>query len=185
MDSFTELIVQKKKEPKEWLIIVAVLVAALVVSAAAFLFLPTIFVFVLAGCAYGAWWVASAQNKEYEYCVTNGDIDIDMIIARRKRRRLVSVAGRKVESLLPYDSSKPQGVYQRIVVAAPSLDAAGLWSFTYHSKKNGHTLVVFQPNERVLQALYGGLQKLVRMDTDRATREMGISLSVRRLAEDE
>ena len=101
-------------------------------------------------------------------------------MARRKRRRLVSVSGRKIESLLPYDPTKPQGVYQRIVVAAPSLDASGLWIFTYHSKKNGHTQVVFQPEQRVLQALYGGLQKLVQMDTMRAARELGIDLAVNR-----
>ena len=184
MYTFIEQIVLKKKDAKEIAIIVGVALAALVVAVAAFLFLPSFLVFVLVGVGYGAWWLISAQNKEYEYCVTNGDIDVDLIVARRKRRRVVSVAGRKVESLLPYDPQKPQSMYQRVVVAAPSAEVAGLWCFTYHSKKNGHTLVVFQPEERVLQALYGGLQKLVQLDTDRAARELGISLNARHVAQD-
>ena len=184
MDTFIEQIVRKKKGIKEWAIIVGVLLAAVVLTALVWIFgiLPVI---VTVGVVYSAWWLISGQSSEYEYCVTNGDIDIDQIIARRKRRRLVSVAGRKVESLLPYDPAKPQGVYQRIVVAAPSLDADGLWIFTYHSKKNGHTQVVFQPEPRVLQALYGGLPKLVQMDTVRAAREMGIELTVNRSSHEE
>jgi len=180
MDTFIEQIVQKKKGAKEWAIIVAVVLGGLLLLAAALLFVPSLLIFVLMGVGYGGWWLISGQNSEYEYCVTNGDIDVDQIIARRKRRRLVSVSGRKIESLLPYDPAKPQGMYQRVVVVAPSLDVGGLWQFTYHSKKNGHTLVVFQPEQRVLQALYGGLQKLVQMDTARAARELGIDLSVNR-----
>ena len=119
---------------------------------------------------------STARNKEYEYCVTNGDVDIDLITAKRARKRVVSVAGRKIETLLPYDTAKSTAGYQRVVVAAPSLREAGLWSFTYHSKKNGHTLVVFQPEQRVLSALYQGLPKLVQMDTRRAMEALHISI---------
>ena len=48
-----------------------------------------------------------------------------------------------------FDAVRTMG-YQRVVVTAPSLKEDGLWCFTYHSKKNGNTFVVFQPNERVL-----------------------------------
>ena len=111
MDTFIEQIVPKKKDGKEWAIIVAVIVGLLVVFLALFLFSGYPFVlmlmpFLLVGAGYGGWYLLTTQNKEFEYCVTNGDIDIDCIIARRRRKRLVSVAGRKIESLLPYDSAK-------------------------------------------------------------------------------
>lgn len=177
MDSFCEQIVQKKKGAKEWIIIVAVIVGALALLFVAFLFNFLILALLVVG--YGAWWLITTQNIEYEYCVTNGDIDVDQITARRKRKRLVSVSGRKIQSLLPFDSTAPMGKYQRVVMVAPSLTAEGLWCFTYHSKKNGNTFVVFQPNERVLRELYAGLPKLVQMDTDRAARGLGMDLSVR------
>lgn len=176
MDTFIEQIVKKKKAPMEWVIIMATLLAAVVLVLAVWLFAAPLVMFALAGAGFGGWWIITNQNKEFEYCVTNGDVDVDTIIAKRRRQRLVSVAGRKVESLLPYDPSKPMNGYQRVVIAAPSLKESGLWSFTYHSKKNGHTLVVFQPEERVLVALYGGLSKLVQMDTRRAMRECGIEM---------
>ena len=185
MDTFIEQIVQKKKDGREWASIIGVIFGFLLVCVLVFLlsgYLVVMFLspFLLVGAGYGGWYLLTAQNKEFEYCVTNGDIDIDCIIARRRRKRLVSVAGRKVESLLPYDSAKSTAGFQRVVMAAPSLQEQGLWCFTYHSKKNGHTLVVFQPDARVLRALYGGVQKLVQMDAHRAAQALGIELDSRR-----
>lgn len=183
MDSFFEQIVKKKKGVKEWVIIVAVLLAALVLIALVWMF-GILAVIATAGIAYGAYWLMTTQNVEFEYCVTNGDIDVDKIIARRKRVRLVSVAGRKVRALAPYDPQKPLGKFQRTVMVAPSLNEQGLWYFTYHSKKNGDTLVVFQPDDRVLGAFYDGLPKLVQMDTARAAREAGLSIPAKRSMDD-
>ena len=181
MDSFCEQIVQKKKGAKEWLIIALVIIGGLAVLLLAFLF--NMFIIAALVVGYGAWWLITAQNIEYEYCVTDADmsvsIDVDQITARRKRKRLVSVSGRKIQALLPFDPTAPMGKYQRTVMVAPSLAEEGLWCFTYHSKKNGNTFVVFQPNERVLRQLYAGLPKLVQMDTDRAVRDLGIDLSAR------
>ena len=183
MDTFFEQIVKKKKGPAEWAIIAAVILAAVALVAVVWIF-GVLAVIATVGIAYGAWWLATTQNVEYEYCVTNGDIDVDKIVARRKRVRWVSVAGRKVRALAPYDPAKPLGKFQRTVMVAPSLNETGLWYFTYHSKKNGDTLVVFMPDDRVLSALYEGLPKLVQMDTARAAREAGISLPKRQAEED-
>lgn len=176
MDSFFEQIVKKRKTVADWLLTVIVILLALVAMAAAFVFVPSFFVILVVGIGYGAWWLITNQNVEYEYCVTNGDIDIDQITARRKRKRLVSVAGRKIESLQPFDPKAPLGKFDRRVMVAPALNVEGLWCFTYHSKKNGHTFVVFQPDERILRSFYEGLQKLVQMDTDRAARALGMDL---------
>ena len=177
MDTFIEPSVQKKKGAKEWLIIVATVLGALIVLAAGTLFLGGIGLLLFMLAAVGAYYLITAQNREYEYSVTNGDIDIDEIIGKRKRKRQVSVSGRKLECLLPYNPARAaSGNFQRTLVAAPSLNESGLWYFTYQSKKNGHTLVVFRPELRVLRALHGGLQKLVQMETDRAMREQGLSL---------
>ena len=57
--------------------------------------------------------------------------------------------------------------FDRTVIAAPSAAEPGLWCFTYSSKKNGRTMVVFQPEERVLGALKAGLTKRVQWDMNR------------------
>ena len=178
MDTFFEQIVKKKKTAFEWGGIVATFIVAAVLAVLVWVLnLPLLTPLLIVGILYGAWWLITGLNVEYEYCVTNGDIDIDLIIAKRKRKRVVSVVGRKVESLQPYDSVTVEGkAYQRVVIAAPSKKEAGLWCFTYHSKKNGHTLVVFQPEERVLCAFADGLPSLVKIETRRVMQEQGIGL---------
>ena len=179
MDSFFEQILKKKKTVAEWLLTLLVVLLALALLFVVFVFVPNLMFIALVGIGYGAWWLITNQNVEYEYCVTNGDIDIDQITARRKRKRLVSVAGRKVESLQPYDPTAPLGKFDRRVMVASSLKAEGLWCFTYHSKKNGHTFVVFQPDMRILRSFYEGLPKLVQMDTDRSARALGMDLKAK------
>ncbi|MBE6807164.1 MAG: hypothetical protein E7527_04030 [Ruminococcaceae bacterium] len=187
MDTFFEQIIKKNKGAREWAIIVGTVVAGLILAAVSIIFsgyIGGMVILALAGIAWLAWWLITSQNIEYEYCVyedgvTNSGIDVDQITAQRKRRRLVSVSGRKVEALQPYDPATPVGKFQRHVMVAPDLKAEGLWYFTYNSKKNGHTFVVFQPNDRVLRAFYRGLPKLVQMDTERAAKELGIDLKAR------
>ena len=176
MDTFFEQIVKKKKSVSEWAGIVATVVLAVALMVVLWIFnFPLLTPLLIIGVGYGAWWLVTGLNVEYEYCVTNGDIDIDLITAKRKRKRIVSVVGRKVESLLPYDAAKvDEKAYQRVVIAAPSKKETGLWCFTYHSKKSGHTLVVFQPDQRVLRAFFDGLQSLVKIETRRAMQEQGI-----------
>lgn len=183
MDTFFEQIVKKKKGPAEWAIVISVIVAAFALVAVVWIF-GILAAIATLGIVYGAWWLATTQNVEFEYCVTNGDIDVDKIVARRKRTRLVSVAGRKIRALAPYDPAKPLGKFQRTVMAAPSLNEQGLWYFTYHSKKNGDTIVIFMPDDRVLGAFYEGLPKLVQMDTVRAAREAGLTIPAKRSMDD-
>lgn len=184
MDTFFEQIIKKTKGAKEWTVILGTVLVGLILLFGAWVFVNSFFVIALAGIVYGAYLLITAQNVEYEYCVTNGDIDVDQITARRKRRRLVSVAGRKIEALQPYDPAAPVGKFQRYVMVAPNLKASGLWYFTYNSKKNGHTFVVFQPDMRVLRAFYRGLPKLVQMDTERAAKELGIDVKANPTNED-
>ena len=172
MDVFVEQIVARKKTAADIVAMVAVLVGFLVVAAATWLFFPFIGMIapiLLFGAGYGAWWLITARNIEFEYCVTNGDVDIDQIVARRKRKRIVSVSSKKIEAAGRYDAARFAGrSIDRLVMAATSPQAEELYYFSYHSKKRGHTVVVFEPNERVRTAFREGLPRLVQMDWDKA-----------------
>ena len=57
--------------------------------------------------------------------------------------------------------------FDRRVMAATSETAEGVWCFTYRSKKNGHTLVLFQPEQRVLETLRTGLSATLQRELDK------------------
>jgi len=174
VDTFVEQIVARQKGVKEYAIIFSSITLAVIVTyflfGLALAFIGPLAFLLLVGIVYGMWWILTNLNIEYEYSVTNGDIDIDQITAKRKRKRIVSVAGQKIESLEPYNRREFAGrKFDRQVMAAPSADIDELWCFTYRSKKNGHTLVIFQPEDRVLNALKSGLSALVLRETNKKT----------------
>ena len=115
MDTFVEQIVAKRKGGKEYAIIFGSLIAALLILAALWLFLlffiGIFFVLLLtAGIGWLLWYLITMQNVEFEYSVTNGDIDIDQITAQRKRKRIVSVSGEKIETFAPYNAAAADGI---------------------------------------------------------------------------
>ncbi|MDD4546686.1 MAG: DUF6106 family protein [Oscillospiraceae bacterium] len=176
MDTFVEQIVVKRKGAKDF----AIIIGTVIISVLLLLFIfPYVFPFLgmlsallFIGIGYGIWWLLTSLNIEYEYSITNGDIDIDQIIAKRKRKRIVSVSGAKIESLEPYTIEEYSSrKFERRVIAAPSENVPDLWCFTYRSKKNGHTLVVFQPEQRVLDSLKAGLSILVLRETNKKAAE--------------
>ncbi len=171
MDTFVEQIVVKKKDTKEKVFIIGVVFAAIVLMGLIFLLLGgmlSLMAILWIAIGYGVWWLVTNQNVEFEYSITNGDVDIDRIVARRKRNRLVSVRGQKIEEAGKYDAARMQARrFDRMVMAAPSLAEEGLYYFTYHSKKNGSTIVIFQPDERVKEAFYKSLPKLIQLDWDK------------------
>ena len=171
MDVFVEQLVKKKKSFGQILAMIGTVLLALFLLALSILFIGVVgpvAAFIIVGVFYGAWYLLTAQNIEYEYCVTNGDIDIDRIVAQRKRKRIVSVSGKKIESASRYVAEQWAGrPMDRTVVAAPSDREDNLYYFTYRSKKRGHTLVVFQPDDRVKNSFYEGLPKLVQLDWDK------------------
>lgn len=163
MDHYEEQLVAVKKGAKEGALTALIVLAVAAIAVLSLWFLGMFFVIITAGAIYGAYWLISGLSTEMEYCVTNGDIDIDRIVAKRKRKRIVSVRGGKILSLEKFDGTIPAG-FDRTVMAASSPTAAGCWRFTYHSKKNGRTQVIFEPSEAVLDELIGGLPRPLQIE---------------------
>lgn len=165
LDTFVEQIIYKKKTASQVAMAVLLMAVASVFIVLLVLFFGVLSWILMLPLGYGLWRLLSEMNIEYEYSITNGDIDIDRIVARRKRKRVVSVALKKLESAGRYDPAKWQGrQIDRRVVAASSEKAEGLYCFSYRSKKNGYTLVIFEPNERVLDAFAKGLPRLLQSE---------------------
>lgn len=168
MDTFVEQIIYRKKTKTQVALAALIMALTSILVVMLFLFLRSLAFVLMLPLGWLMWWLLSGMNIEYEYCITNGDIDVDRIVARRKRERVVSVALKKVESAGRYEPEKWQGrQVDRLVFAAPSEKEEGLYYFSYRSKKRGYTLVVFQPNERVMEAFVKSLPRLIQLDMEK------------------
>jgi len=163
MDVFVEQIVKKKKDFTDYLIITAACFLALVILFGIFIYLFFFLPLAAVGLGYGLYYLINSRHVEFEYSVTNGDIDIDRIVGKKKRQRIVSVSGSKIEAFGRLTGDFDAGKFDRRVMAAPSPFEEGLLYFSYRSKKRGNTLVIFMPGDRIVKALNEGLRRDLRM----------------------
>ncbi len=162
MDVFVEQIIRRKLNGKDYLIFAGILVLGIVLILASLLFLPTLSLFVLVGVCVGGYFLMGTRNLEYEYSVTNGDLTIDKIINRRSRKRIMSFDVHDVEEMGKYDPSKHEGKsYDKRIFVSVTDDGKDGWYMHFRHKDFGNTLLVFSPDERVLNSIKPFLMRQV------------------------
>lgn len=160
MDVFMEKIVAKRKDIKDNLIISAVIFFTSVISLAVLtLKIPLISdlslnIFIAAALIYLAYRLITSRNVEFEYIVTNGDLDIDKIISKRKRKRIFSANCKEFDIVARTGSNSfsqsVQAMKSRIDASStPGSPDAFFITTNYKGEK---TLVIFEPDERMLNS---------------------------------
>ncbi len=157
MESFYESIVKHHKTPKERLLDVGLFAAGVLGAVIAFTVFSsmmlhaigavaavTIFVFAMRAIALDRW--------EFEYIVTSGVVDIDKIIAQRKRKRMLSFDARDCEIIAPMTSGNYYAEYKNL----PLLDYTAYPAhednyFAVFERAGARTCVLFQPTEDMVQ----------------------------------
>lgn len=172
MDIFCEFIVKKKKEPVDYLITAGIIVAAVILSIVLFA-LTIIFSRYLSGIGlvliflmwWGAWMLMQGRNVEYEYILTNNELDIDKIIARRGRKRMCTVNFKEIEQCASISDPNFAYVYRNsegrsVRNYAGDIEAERVY-FVDFSKESERIRVLFQPNERILDGIKKSNPRLV------------------------
>ena len=93
MDTFFEQIIAIKKTGKAIAAIAGIWLLAFILCFLLFMFISYLAVFaflLIAGVLFGAYKLSTRFNIEYEYIVTNGTMDIDKIISKSSRKRVLS-----------------------------------------------------------------------------------------------
>ena len=160
MDVFIEYMVKKQGTLGELLLKILYAVLAIAILAAAILFggllgpFSMIATLLGLGAVYGAYYLITSMNVEYEYILTNGEMDVDKIIAKRRRKRITTVNARKFEEFGAYRAEAHAGRdYVSRIYACESPDAPNNYYAVFTHATMGKTLLVFTPNDRVLDGL--------------------------------
>jgi hypothetical protein len=147
MDTFMEKLVTRKKTYIDHLITAGILIGSLllitvVLSIQILVQLGLSLIFAV-GIGYLAYVLITSRNIEYEYIVTNGDLDIDMIISK---------SCKEFDIVSPVKSSHFNQSVQNIknrIDASSSADSPDAYFITLNY--NGErTLVIFEPTEKML-----------------------------------
>lgn len=152
MDSYKEQIIKVKPTFSTYLCKILVWFLAVLISITCFYFaIQTKFSFLIlisAALIYSAYKVNSMLNIEFEYISTNGSVDVDKIINKSSRKRLVAFECNKVEGVVEYTDSYKKNNGVKTFVCTDSLDDA--YIFTVQTKEFGKCDIILSPNQEFI-----------------------------------
>jgi hypothetical protein len=162
MDVFIEQIIKKKMGAKDYLIYAAIILGGCLLVFASMLVIPGFSFLILVGVCFGAYYLITSRNLEFEYSVTNGDITVDKIINRRKRKRMITTDAHDIEEMGKYKAEEHTAKnYSERLFTSEQDDGSGAWYFVTRHPQKGSVLVVFSPNETTLTAIKPFLSRQV------------------------
>ncbi len=118
--------------------------------------------FILAmGAGYGTFFLVQSSHVEYEYAFTNGELDIDKIIAKRKRKSLLSIEVNKFTDFGKYSDDIEETAEMTVVISSDNIASHEYYADFQH-EVYGLTRLVFSPDERMIDNIKRFLPANVR-----------------------
>lgn len=151
-DFYTEQLVKKQTTMKD-VFIKALLVALAIVSVFVVLMFPVAIivpVIVIAAVVF----LIRRLDVEYEYLYVNGDLDIDKIMHKAKRKRVFSTNIGNMELLAP-EGADELNQYRNARIVDLSSGMADAKRYVLVVAENGQvTRLVFEPNETIIEGMF-------------------------------
>ncbi len=165
MDRFSEQLISKMPTGKDMFLRGLLIAAGMLLIGAIMFFLTGIGALMVgvvlsAAVIWGLVWILQGTITEYEYIVTNDDLDIDKITGRRKRKRLMTVSLREAKELTEYVSGSE--INADITVMAHDETGVDMYCFICGTKDYGDVAIIFNPDKRTIFNMIGGFSPAVK-----------------------
>lgn len=164
MDTFFEQITAVKKSGKDIAAITGIWLLAFIICFLLLLFMGYLgsFSFLLiAGALFGAFKLSFRFNVEYEYIVTNGTMDIDKIINKSSRKRVLSFELATVSRLEKFNQGLLSSVNSKEIVTACNLNDPEAYLMVSSTEGKCTSYLIFAPDERVRGAIVKFVPKFI------------------------
>lgn len=176
MDIFVEQIVKKAPNGKDTAKkVFIVLCTCLLTAVLAFvmMFMPVfsgVALLLLFGVLYGSYYLITGIDVEYEYIVTNGEMDIDKIIAKRKRSRLITGKVSSFEAFGKY-ADAPDIDSSVTIVSAVGTSLSGAdteeWYADFTHASAGKVRLIFSAEDKVIEAIRPFLPRQLKVNLNK------------------
>lgn len=160
MDIFCEFIVRHKKSIKDYLIMAGADIAAMILVFAVILFYNYTFgfgFFIIAAIIYGAYILIRSRFVEYEYALTNNELDIDKIMAKKKRKHILTVDFKQTEICAAVNDGNYSSEYNNTASLTKTYDFTGICDYDVYfadfNTGSGRIRILFNPNDKMKDSL--------------------------------
>ncbi|WP_058486093.1 DUF6106 family protein [Defluviitalea phaphyphila] len=156
-DIFKEQLVHKNKTKKDKIISGLIILGAIFIILLSISIIRnlTLLIILILIAGYGAYWFIQRQNIEYEYVFTNGDLDIDKIINKSSRKRVLSTSVKNFEIMAHVEDKNYEhelSNFEKILDFSSGEVKSNTYAalFMYENQK---VKMIFEPNEEILKGI--------------------------------
>ena len=165
-DLYSELLVKKEATAKDAVIKYGLIVLT-VLAVFAGLFISPIVLIVAIALGVACYFVIPRTDLEYEYLFVNGEFDIDMVMAKSKRKKVMSMNLSETDLIAPLNSHKMD--YYNGNSRMKTLDYSSgnpqHKRFAVIIKAGGeNSRIIIEPDEQMAQALKNSAPSKVFLD---------------------
>lgn len=155
-DIFKEQLVARKRTLKDIFFIVLIIISAIILLFIAIPFLGGFFLIGAALIIFGAYWFIQSFNIEYEYILTNNELDIDKITNKSKRKKILSVSVKDFDVMAHVEDNNHAhefNGFDKVIDYSSGEIKSNTYAamFNYKSQK---VKMIFEPNEEILKSIF-------------------------------
>ena len=156
---FKEYLIKQKKSPKDMMMQIGLVVGAIILSVIAFVvggdFIGPL---VIVGIVFGTGFLFNKFSREYEYILTNNELDIDVVYNRTSRKRVITINMKKIDIMASIKDKKYEAELDKagckIINASENTNEADTYAIITQSEKFGPCKILITPNDTMLDHLY-------------------------------
>jgi len=164
MDSYAEQIVKKADDGSDNLkrnlcLVGGIAVGILLIFVTGLLHISLVGIFLGVGAFYAGLYLGTNYDVEYEYLVVNGELDIDKILAKKRRKKLITIKVGEFENFGKYSKDmKEEDDVTLIWAVGTSDENPETFYGDFPHPTYGKCRILFSPSVRVLRELRNGLK---------------------------
>lgn len=160
MDGIVEQIVKRKGGLKRKMIVAVVIISLILVACISLYIalyvrtLMTLGILFFVFSAYISWYILSIQKVDFEYDLISGDMNIDKIVANRKRKRVVTFKVNRVEDYGNLEDLEIDlKTVSKVIKVSMTEYGKDVRYAIVHTDKYGRSLILFSPDDRMEKAM--------------------------------
>ncbi len=165
-DVFNEQLVARRPNQKDLLqkIGIGAACAVLIFLATIVPALMSFVVPIIAVVIVGVVFLFRRYNIEYEYVFTNGDLDIDKIINKSKRKNAISVSVRSFVTMVPVankDYEREVSNFTKLYDFSSGTVKENTYAVIFDRDKE-HVKMIFEPDEQMFKAIRNFIPRIIK-----------------------
>ena len=155
-DIFNEYLIKKLPSSSDYLKKAGIGVAAIIIMALGFMYAGMMVFLIIIGVGIGVFLLYKEFDIEFEYILTNDELDVDKIIARERRKHLLTVKVTGFEILAPVKDEykreyEQSSITKRIDVS--SSPKSPNRRFAIYKDEGDVVLLIFEPPKRMIDGI--------------------------------